>query len=406
MPGLIKKNNLILGFVLINILTGVGAGILQMIVPLYAIDLKIPNAEIGFIKGFSSVGMLLLVIPAGFLVDYYGSKKLYLVGSILCMLVAFTVSFAQTTIALAILMCLYSLFRSLSYTAITSSFFKALKEFGTEKSGWIKGSLYLGFTFVGPLLGSALLKKLGFHWIFYVIISLMVIPILLVALYYKEGNRSKPVESFRENVNTQINSFTSLLRDKSIYLALFAEALSGACSISFSIFIIVLIVRVLHLEPTIAAMLITIEGGVFILAVFLAGSLVNRMAPLNFYLLSFGIVSIGLTGLSFSSNLPLIVLSIIVFGFGISLIHLITSSQIGEHEGDKGKLSSLYTAAGGIGCTIGPLAVGFASHYLGNQNSFFIFAPFFLLLSIWAIFREKQFNRIVHRKEIIQENAG
>ncbi len=72
-----ESNEFIFRFMLINISSGIAVGMMSFIIPIYALSLKATSTEIGLINGFYGVGLLLLVLPAGFLVDCLGSKKMY-----------------------------------------------------------------------------------------------------------------------------------------------------------------------------------------------------------------------------------------------------------------------------------------------------------------------------------------
>ena len=100
MPTVFSRNKLIISFVILNITMGTAGGIFQMTLPLYALSLKASTAQIGLISGASGMGLLLLVIPAGFLVDHFGSKRLFVVGSLASALTAFSLIAAKNPVAL------------------------------------------------------------------------------------------------------------------------------------------------------------------------------------------------------------------------------------------------------------------------------------------------------------------
>lgn len=87
-----KGNELILKFMLINISTGIAMGMVNLILPIYALSLNASTTQIGLIKGIAGIGDLLVVLPAGFLVDYLGSRKMLVLGisSGLITLITFT----------------------------------------------------------------------------------------------------------------------------------------------------------------------------------------------------------------------------------------------------------------------------------------------------------------------------
>lgn len=382
------RRRLLLGFILVNLATGAAAGVLQMAVPLYALSLNATNTEIGLIKGVNGIGFLLLVIPAGFLVDRFGSKRLYLTGSIGCNLVAIAVSLAAAPGSLIFLMGAYGFFRSLSFIATNAAFFRSLQVMGVERVGWLNGSLTLGFSFVGPLLGGYLAKALNYPSIFHLVALLMPLPILLVMFNYRDSERGRTATTCDGTIGAQIRKFKELLMDRSIYRILLTEGVAGGCSGVFGVFIIVIVVRNLHLAPTVASALLILNGAVFIAAVFLAGPLVRRLASSTLYLASFAASSLGLLGLAFGGSLPVMGLASAILGMGLGLCQVINYSAIGAMKGEKGKITSLLATAGCTGMTVGPLAAGQLAEHFGNQLIFAFFVPLFLLLSFIVVATE------------------
>jgi len=70
-----EGNELILRFMFINISSGIAVGMMNFIIPVYALSLNATSTEIGLIKGISGIGDLLVVLPAGFLVDYVARHR-------------------------------------------------------------------------------------------------------------------------------------------------------------------------------------------------------------------------------------------------------------------------------------------------------------------------------------------
>jgi predicted MFS family arabinose efflux permease len=332
--------------------------------------------------------MLLLVIPAGFLVDHFGSKKLFLTGSIAGTLITFSLMLASAPIALAALLGLAGLFSSLKMTALNASFFRNLQTMGLDKAGWFKGSMSIGLTFIGPLLGGYLVRVLGFGVIYQLLAWLTLIPVALVFFFHNEPVRQRTPVGLRENVRTQLKEFRKLIGRRSLYLPLLTESLSTACFSTFSTFIVVIAVKSLHLQPTSASVLMTVEGGVFILTVFAAGPLIKILSSLQLYLLSVTVTIVGLVGLSFAGSFQSVALVTVVLGLGLGLLNLVTSSRIGLMEGEKGKIVSLFAAAVGAGISLGPMLGGLVGQFLGTRNIFLAFVPLFLFLALAAVAAE------------------
>lgn len=406
MTDLHNKKTLLFGFVSINLFTGIVVGIFQMVIPIYALSLNASNAELGMIRGGMGLGMLLTVIPVGFLVDHFGSKRLYLAGSICCTLVIVGVCLAVSPIALIVLMSLYGFFRSLSLIATNAAFFRNLSVIGVDKAGWVNGSLLLGAVAIGPLLGGLLTKYLSYSSIFYAVLALYPVPIILVILRYREVSTRRSATDDSGQTRSQLQEFRELLHDRSIRLVLFAEGLMGACSATFGVLMIVIIIKTLNLSPTVASVVLTLNGGASILVVFTAGALVKRFSSAQIYLASFSIASLGLLGLSLHAYLPVILISSAILGIGLGMTQLVNYARIGSLRGEKGKVSGLLMAAGGMGFTAGPLLAGWLSHYVYNGLIFAAFVPLFLLLGLSVIFSEARDKRAHTEPLLSLETAG
>lgn len=375
---------LITSFLILNIVSGTVGGAMQLVVPLYAMSLQASTAQIGVIRGISGIGMLLLVIPAGFLVDHFGSKKLFLTGSFSGFLSTLALVLAKVPIAMIALMGFSGLFSSLKMTALNASFFRNLKNMGLEKAGWFKGSMSIGLTFLGPAFGAFLVKVASYRAIFMLLAALTLIPTALVFFFHSETAHPGPMNELGGVINRQLKEFRQLIGQRTLYLPLLTESLSTSCFATFSTFIVVIAVKILHLQPSAASILMTAEGGIFILTVFAAGPLITRLTQFQLYLLSVTVTSAGLALVSISTTFAFLAFSAVVLGLGLGLINLVTSSRIGKMEGEKGKVVALFSASVGAGISLGPMIGGIVGQYLGTQNIFLTFIPLFLLLVVLA----------------------
>ncbi|MGD0585322.1 MAG: MFS transporter [Oryzomonas sp.] len=381
---IVTPKGLITSFLILNIVSGTVGGAMQLVVPLYAMSLQASTAQIGVIRGISGLGMLLLVIPAGFLVDHYGSKKLFLTGSFSGFLSTLALVLAKVPIAMIGLMGLSGLFSSLKMTALNASFFRNLKNMGLEKAGWFKGSMSIGLTFLGPAFGAFLVSVAGYRTIFVLLAALTLIPAALVFFFHSETSHPGPMNELGSVISRQLKEFRHLIAQRTLYLPLLTETLSTSCFATFSTFIVVIAVKILHLQPSAASILMTAEGGIFILTVFAAGPLITRLSQFQLYLLSVTVTSAGLALFSISTTFTFLSFSSVVLGLGLGLINLVTSSRIGKMEGEKGKVVALFSASVGAGISLGPMLGGIIGQYLGTQNIFLTFIPLFLMLVVLA----------------------
>ncbi len=389
-PSRKPRQGAIASYLILNITSGTVAGALQVVVPLYALSLNAAAGQIGLIRGISGLGILLLVIPAGFLVDHYGSKRLFLLGGLCSTVAILSLSWARTPEAMVAIMGLAGLFNPLKMTALNASFFNNLQKMGLEKAGWFKGSMSIGLTFLGPLLGGTLVGFVGYPPLFRLLAVGTLIPIGLVFFFHHEPSRAAHGKSLREAIAGQFAEFRTLLRQRSLYLPLVTESISTAFFAAFSAFIFVLAVRNLGLKATDASLLLGIEGGVFIVTVFSAGPLITRLTQLQLYLLSMATALVGLIPLTLSATFAGLAFASVILGLGLGLINLVVSSGIGRLHGTKGKTVGLFSAAVGIGISVGPMAGGVLAQKFGIDAAFLLFAPLFLGLAAAALWLDRR----------------
>lgn len=395
---------LLTSFVILNVTSGMAGGAVQLVVPLYAMHLQATTAQIGLLRGISGLGMLLLVIPAGFLVDHFGSKRLFLTGALAGTLSTLALAFARAPTTLVALMGLSGLFSALKMTALNASFYRNLREMGIEKAGWFKGSMSIGLTFIGPLLGGFLAQNLGHRPIFVLLASLTLVPSALVFFFHSEPVARGAGLAPREAVAAQLREFRALLRRRTLYLPLLAESVSTSCFATFSAFVAVVALEGLSLQPTAASLLLTTEGSVFVVTVFLAGRLLTALSSQSLYVAAFGVTAAGLVAFALAESLLPALAATVVLGLGMGLGNVVTSSRIGQMKGEKGKIVGLFAAAVGAGISLGPILGGLVGQLLGAPFIFLSFVPLFLLLSLLTLVSEPR--RAPDRDPELDARAG
>ena len=382
MRELLKQHGRLAGFVILNMTNGTAVGLLYMVLPLYALSIQATPAQVGMIRAASGLGLLLLVIPVGFLVDRFGPRNLFLLGNFGVVLVVYSVSSISVPHVLILLMLLEGVSRSLKFTSISAAFFQSLHKFGLEKAGWYKGSLSIGLTFIGPILGGVALGVMPLNSVLLLVMVLMLLPSLLIFFINTEPARQSTAVGFSAEVRSQLHGFKTIIRHSGLSRALAAEVLCSACLSTYTTFIVVLVVREWHLKPGAASLLLTLEGGAFIVTVFGTGHLVQKYGQRHSYLLSIPLTIAGLIGLTVAKGVPFLMISAILMGCGLGLINIITSSCAGSMKGEKGKVASLFAAAAGVGISFGPLISGLVAQYLGVQTVFIAMIPLLFLLGL------------------------
>ncbi|NTU52746.1 MAG: MFS transporter [Chlorobiaceae bacterium] len=370
-------------FVFISVLMGLSLGMGQIATTLYAVDLESGTSEIGFIGGVQGIGMLLTVLPVGMLVDRVGPRRVFLFGALssalLYMLFPVVV---RTSYSLCVYVSIIGFFMAFRFVPMTSVFLDLLKNTGNDKAGWQRGAHSFGFVFLGPLFGAVVSRHFGLPFAF-VVISCICISLLIAALvffpdrYHSGTERPKP-ESFSE----RIADIRSLFRDVEVLDASLAEALTMGTFSCFSAFIVVTAIRVFHFTTETASMLVTLEGIVYIGALFFLWRLLGSLGQRRFYLASILVVLLALTALSILSHPAYMIAGAALIGLGLGMFNLVNVTRLSQASAGKGKTAGIFALFTMGGSIIGPVLGGIAGEWVGLWAVFPVFVPFYLLLGI------------------------
>ncbi|MDA8235101.1 MAG: MFS transporter [Clostridia bacterium] len=152
------------GFLVINLLTGIAAGILQLVIPLYALALKATTVQLGLVTGIGGIGRLFIVLPSGLMVDRYGPRVLFLISTGLCVALIFSLILVTTPFSLMLVMIFQGMAQSVTFMSLQASFLKHLPDLEVSQAGWQRGATSLGFFLLGPVIGGYLVMG-NFQWV-------------------------------------------------------------------------------------------------------------------------------------------------------------------------------------------------------------------------------------------------
>lgn len=393
----LEKNDLIAKFMVINICTGTWVGMVNFILPIFALSLHANSVEIGMVRGLSGLGDLLLVLPAGLLIDYFGSRKIYIVSCALGGAITILLALAWTPRVLIAMMIFYGMARSIRTTSLNASFFQHLSEIGVKKGGWYKGSMTLGTQFLGSMAGGALALVLSFTGYFVAASLFLLGPILLAFGRQKGGNSSFMARASEKEPGHKSSwrDYGALLKNKVLLSAALTEGVNTAFFITFSTFLTVMVITSLGQSVAMAAVLLSLRGISNILVVFFGG----RLLELNYhflYVVSFLMSCAGLLLLGTSQDVALLMLASVVLGLFSGVMTLITFTQVGGTPGDKGKVAGIFSFGQKLGMVAGPVLAGIVGDFVGLQAIFLCFIPFFLLMAGYNLLEGRKAH---HRKK-------
>lgn len=390
-----KGNELIFRFMLINISSGIAIGMMNFIIPVYALSLNATSTEIGMIKGFSGIGDILVVLIAGFIVDYLGSRKTYSVSCICSAVIIMLLSLAASPKILIYTMIFYGIARTFRTTSLSAAFFQNMNSIGVKKAGWYKGSMTIGSSFLGPVIGGVAAIAISFESYFLLTGAILLIPLIVINAGSK-NEISSPVKTQNHSLKESSNHYKSLLKKKTLVSATIKNGMNTAFFMTFTVFITVLVIKDLGLSPGIAAALISLKGLSTLLVVFLGGAYLQKNNN-RLYLFAYITTVFSLLLLGIGTDTIQLGLASLLNGLGTGLISLINFTEVGTLDGEKGKIAGFFNFGHGLGSIIGPTLGGIIGDIYGVQA---IFLAFMIPFSVLAI------HTFTSCKKIVSENIS
>ncbi len=381
----IRENKLLVQFIFFSVFSGMGMGVAQMAITLYAVNLGATASQIGMIGGVQGIGLLLTVLPIGFLVDSIGPRRVFVLGTVISAILYLLFPFARSSNALLAVVALLSFFTAFRFIPMTSVFLEFVRKVGSGKAGWQRGSHSFGLVFLGPLCGASLSKYWGFEITFYFVSVTALLLILGVTAIFPERVRSEGI-TFGE----RFSHLKEFFRDRNLLEASSAEALALATFSCFNAFIVVIAIRVFHFTTQTASLFVSFEGLIFIATLCTLGRVLENLGQRSFYLTSIALVVAGLLSLSCIWHPAFIIAGTILVGIGLGMFNLVNVTCVAHANAEKGKTAAVFSLFTMSGIIIGPVIGGLAGEFLGTRSIFFIFIPLYLTLAIIFSFRKEK----------------
>lgn len=374
-PGVFMVN-----FMLLAAFSGATIGMAKIITTLYAIEIGANALQIGIISAMEALGMVLLTLPAGFVIARFGARRVYFLASLGPMLLNLAIPLFGGWLWLAFARLLIGLCIPFRIVAMNSAFLRQLKRIGNDKAGWYRGSLTLGMGLLGPLLGNWLSGSSGFTFGF-VVIGLCFGVMAVYSLGFWEAEQVEPVAETVADSGGIFAQVLAMLGHVEIAESCLIELLSGATNALFGTFILLLAMDVAGLSQSQAVSLVMIQGLAAVLGLFGLGYLVERIGRRAAYIGGFVAALLGLLLLGRAHGYALLAAGGVLLSTAAALVHLVNMAKLGEHAVDKSKISGLFNLAGMLGSFSGALLGGAISQLVGLNNLFLAWIPLVLLIA-------------------------
>lgn len=356
-------------FLMINFLTGAASGILQLVIPLYALALKATVAQLGLVTGIGSIGRIFIILPSGFLIDRYGTKKLYIFSTGLNVITVLSLTQAGSPYALMLIMVLQGMMQSVSFMSLQTSLLKQLPTLDANKSGWQKSSVLLGFHLIGPVLGGRLIQNIRFSGTFLVISVILGLGIGF-SLSRKQGVVPKSSREIPGLPRGQLMQLKEMLIDRFLLKLMLVEGFISLSFANFRTFVVPIAVEILHLPVQTTSWLILSQGAATTAMVLGGGKLLTLFSLGWIFGGGCFLIIFGTCLMAKTESVGFFWAGTVLFGCGTGLLALYNFTRMSMAQGQKGKIAAMLSLSVAIGSIIGPVLGGLIGDKLTLQAVF------------------------------------
>jgi len=372
-----SASRLLLAFMAVSITGGAAAGVMQLLVPLYAISLSVSQAGVGMIRGLAQFGGLLTSLPGGFLIDRYGARRVYTVACLLDGITIVLIPNFTTVPCLTAFLFLEGALGTLRWTTINSAFFSRLETFGHSRAGWTRASLAVGANFIGPLIGGVLASRFSYGFSYLAVGLIVASPVCAIPLFRSGvSHGAAPRHGDAESIG---NQFRGLIANRPLWRIALLQSAGISSNSAYLIYIVLLAVGTNGFTAATASRLLAAQGVAFVVSMFWGGRFIGRYSFRTLYGLAFGLQIIGLATTGITNSYPLLLVGGAAFGLGSGMLTTTSFSRLGGLAGQKGRQSGLFFLITGAGVALGPLWAGLLVTLWGIRAAFVGFIPLLLL---------------------------
>lgn len=383
----------LLAFMVLGILAGIANGVAKVALPLYAASLHASSLEIGLVGGLQLIGVLLLSIPIGALIDPVGSRRLFFLGGIGGALVYGTIfPWAESPHHLILGVLLFGLLNPFRWVPTQAEFLHLLPQLGPRKAGWQRGAHTMGMFFLGPSAGALLLSSLGFAATFLLSAAVLLLAVLMGNRVMSGPSIPAPPVHPRVHPLERLRALLVLVIDRPALRQGMAAEFFGQIAMSyFTVFVVLMGIRRFGMEIGAAAGLVTVQGACFILALFLLG---DRIAPLREsvrYLFASLFLLAAEISMAWAPSPTFLWIAAVLLGVGLGIQHLTSVARFAAltRELGRGRIGGLFSVAGPAGGLLGSVGGGLLAQHFGSASGFQAMAALYVLLLArqWGLFK-------------------
>ena len=378
-PAVASTHGFLAGLVCLSLLMGLSIGYSRVITTLYAVKMDADGWMLAAVAMSQSVGMLVLATSAGRWVDVHGVRVVFVLGSAWAMVVCLLTPLVPTFPALLLFTAAASLAMPPRFVSINTIFMGRLRELGKQRAGWFRAAHVIGMTFLGAVLATTLFPRHGPVLAFWGAAAIFGLNIVVFLLGIGRGSQPET----RRHPLGQPGALAQLLKAAPARRAAFWEFSIQSLNAYFAFYIVIIVLRYLHLPERTAGFAVAAQGLAFVVTLVAAGPLVIR-SPGASRALGGLLVVATLVGLAASRAAAEIYVFAALLGCGLGLLQIINLTEfalLGETIGFS-QAASINALAGPSGGVFGGLLGGLLAHWIAPQALFLAFIPLFVLLAL------------------------
>lgn len=363
--------------------------------PVYAVNaLDANNNQVGYIIGVYSLSALLIRPIAGYMLDAYGRRMVYIVALVFFTILCASYHFSYTFF----LLLLIRVFHGFSWGIITTGGSTIATDLVPEsKRGEGIGYFGMAMTFavaLAPYIGDQIMGQNNFSNLF-TISTIVAIASLVLTLFVK-----MPKVSTGETKVQLSKMFDK--RVNRIALVMFTGAFPFAAIISF--------IRIYSDEQGIkqgALFFIFLALGVVIVRLFV-GKVMDKHGPSTLVAIGLTLTVLGLVWLRYIDSFWPLMISGMVLGFGNGIImptvQTMAMNMVPIER--RGAANATFFSSVDLGIGAGSIALGYVAEYYGISMMFFICGIIILFpLMFYFLFVRNHYHKHVELLKAEENNA-
>jgi MFS family permease len=383
---LLDRHRFILAFMTLSAITGSSVGLAKVTTSLYAVQLGTHETLLGLIASSQSLGVLIMSLPLGFLVERYGPARLFVSGTLIAGGLYMLVPLVPDPRFLLICTTAIGFFMPFRFVALNTIFLTQLLTLGEAKAGWYRGAHMAGMFLVGPMLAASVIAHFGFAGTFWLVGLAFAITIAMSPIVFRQNLEHERSSEGPLNLRALQRRVLLLTRDPELRRVSIVEFTAQGIHGFYSFFIVVIAVKTLGFSRADAASLVSAQGCTYVVALIALGGFASRAGSLRVHLTSCAGLVISLLTLGTGLRLVALWAGAMLLGASLGLLQIVNLTRfahIGARIG-RGQTAGINALVGPSGAFVGSLVGGAIGRSLGLQTVFLSFVPVVLWLG-WQL---------------------